>query len=256
MSEGEGLQFERAEFENAPAQSQCAECNRSLTGFYYDVSGQTVCEACKYTIESRMTDGSAVGRFARASGAGIVAAALGAALYYAISALTGYEFGLIAIVVGYAVGAAVSWGSNGRGGKSYQALAMGLTYLAIVSTYIPPIIEGFREAAATESAIAEPAATDAEESSATPVNALASTEPSEPAASAEPETGAAGVLLALVLIVAIACAAPFLAGVENIIGIVIIGIGLYEAWKLNRRSALAITGPHALGRPSVEAAGA
>ncbi len=60
----------------------------------------------------------------------------------------------------------------------------------------------------------------------------------------------------MLLILAIACAAPFLAGFENIIGIVIIGIGLYEAWKLNRRSTVAITGPHTLARPPVEAASA
>ena len=136
MSEGEGLQFERAEFENAPAQAQCAQCHRDLIGSYYEVDGQTVCEACKYTIESRMTDGSGAGRFVRATGAGLVAAALGAALYYAITAISGYEFGLIAIVVGFGVGTAVRWGSNGRGGKRSQALAMALTYLAIVATYV------------------------------------------------------------------------------------------------------------------------
>ena len=156
MSEGEGLQFDKAEFENAPAHAQCAQCHRDLIGSYYEVEGQTVCEACKYTIESRMTEGSGAGRFVRATGAGLVAAALGAALYYAITAISGYEFGLIAIVVGFGVGTAVRWGSNGRGGKRYQALAMALTYLAIVATYIPPIIQGFREGAA-ETAAVEPA---------------------------------------------------------------------------------------------------
>jgi hypothetical protein len=255
MAEGEGLQFERAEFENAPAQAQCGECRRALIGFYYDVSGQTICEACKYTIEARLSGGSAAGRFARATGAGVVAAALGAAVYYAISALTGYEFGLIAIVVGFAVGSAVRWGSEGRGGKSYQALAMMLTYLAIVTTYIPPIIEGFREAAADESEIAESASSEADEASTTPVSAPAPPETSEVAAEAQP-LGAAGTFLALLFVLAIACAAPFLGGVENIIGIVIIGIGLYEAWKLNRRSTVAITGPHALTGLPVEAASA
>ncbi len=45
---------------------------------------------------------------------------------------------------------------------------------------------------------------------------------------------------------AIAFAAPFLAGVENIMGLIIIAIGMYEAWKLNRRVELVITGPHGL----------
>ena len=181
MSEGEGLQFERAEFESAPAQAQCAQCHRALIGSYYEVDGQTVCEACKYTIESRMTEGSGAGRFVRATGAGLVAAALGAALYYAITAISGYEFGLIAIVVGFGVGTAVRWGSNGRGGKRYQALAMALTYLAIVATYIPPIVQGFREGAA-ETAAVEPAVAADGAPSAVPAAAAA---PSETADTAE-----------------------------------------------------------------------
>jgi len=254
MSEGQELQFERAEFENAPAQAQCAECHRALTGFYFDVNGQTVCEACKYTIESRMTGGSAAGRFARATGAGVVAAALGAAIYYAISALTGYEFGLIAIVVGYAVGSAVRWGSDGRGGKGYQALAMMLTYLAIVATYIPPIVEEFRKLDAREPTEISAHDTAPGALPAASTNAPPAAQPPEDAEGTPPSP--AEVLLAIAFLLAIACIAPFLAGFENIIGLVIIGIGLYEAWKLNRRSALTITGPHTLARPPIQAAGA
>ena len=254
MSEGQELQFGRAEFDNAPAQAQCAECRRALTGFYFDVNGHTVCEACKYTIESRMTSGSSAGRFVRAAGAGVAAAALGALIYYAISALTGYEFGWIAIVVGYAVGSAVRWGSDGRGGKSYQALAMMLTYLAIVATYIPPIVQEFskldeRQPAAVTAADTSPGASPAASASAPP--AAQSPEDAE----RTPPT-VAGLVVGVAFLLALACIAPFLAGFENIIGIVIIGIGLYEAWKLNRRSTLTITGPHALARPPIEAAGA
>ena len=56
---------------------------------------------------------------------------------------------------------------------------------------------------------------------------------------------AAGVFLLFVL--AIAFAAPFLGGFENIMGIVIIGIALYEAWKINRKVPLEVTGPHRVG---------
>jgi hypothetical protein len=62
--------------------------------------------------------------------------------------------------------------------------------------------------------------------------------------------------LVVAIVAVIAIAAPFLAGFENIIGLVIIGIGLYEAWKLNKRTELAISGPHALAsRPAVTAGG-
>jgi hypothetical protein len=246
MSEVEELQFERAEFDNAS--TECANCRQPLAGFYFDVNGHTVCEACRYQLEAQMTGGSGAGRALRAIGAGVGAAALGAILYYAIAAITGYEFGLIAIVVGYAVGAAVRWGSNGRGGWHYQTLAMALTYLAIVATYIPPIIQGIR--AAQEAQLATPAENSTPASDdATAVTRVAEREP-QPQAAEQPEAppSADAMVMALLLLLAFASAAPFLAGFENIMGLVIIGIGLYEAWKLNRRAVFTITGPHTIAR--------
>jgi hypothetical protein len=250
MAEDTSLQFDRAEFEQAPTPAQCAECRRTLTSSYYEVNGQTVCEACRYTIESRTTAGSSVGRFARATGAGLAAAFLGAALYYAIRELTGYELGLIAIVVGFGVGTAVRWGSNDRGGWRYQTLAIALTYLSITANYVPSIMSELNSAPeqeASESAsAAEPAA------STTPVAAT----PAETPATTEASTTTAGSpVLAIAIVFVIALALPFLGGVENIIGLIIIGIGLYEAWKLNKRTAIAITGPHMIGRPPQAAAG-
>ena len=253
MSDAESLQFERAEFDQAPGQAQCAECHRPLTNAYFEVNGQMVCEACRYTLESRLTAGSSIGRFARAAAAGTAAAIAGAILYYAIAALTGYELGLIAIVVGFAVGAAVRWGSNNRGGWRYQTLAMALTYLAIVSTYIPPILEGLQNASTAESQASD-GSVKPQEVTASPTAATATPGGSQADASAEPPTLAV-FAVSVVLVFAIACVAPFLAGFENIIGIVIIGIGLYEAWKINKRTELSITGPHVLARPPQAAAG-
>lgn len=247
MSDGESLQFERAEFDQAPASAQCSQCNRALTTSYYDVNGQTVCEACRYTIESQLTAGSSAGRFLKAAGAGTGAAIAGAILYYAVSALTGYELGLIAIVVGFGVGAAVRWGSNNRGGWRYQTLAVALTYLAIVSTYIPPIIGELR-AMSSRSAEAQVAESDAQQPAGGAAVTPAAVTTAAGAQDATPPTFGQ-LAFAFVVLLAIACAAPFLAGFENIIGIIIIGIGLYEAWKLNRKSELAITGPHMIGRP-------
>jgi hypothetical protein len=79
--------------------------------------------------------GSPAGRFARAPGARVWRGNAGrAGLYFGIAALTGYEFGLVAVVVGLLVGGAVRKGSNGRGGWRYQALAMFLTYTAVAAT--------------------------------------------------------------------------------------------------------------------------
>jgi hypothetical protein len=53
-------------------------------------------------------------------------------------------------------------------------------------------------------------------------------------------------LIAVGLLLAFAMAAPFLGGFENIIGILIIGFALWEAWKMNRRVPMQIQGPFRL----------
>jgi hypothetical protein len=52
----------------------------------------------------------------------------------------------------------------------------------------------------------------------------------------------------IVVLLALAAAAPFLAGFENVIGLVIIGFALYQAWQMNRRVPMTINGPYAVGR--------
>jgi MFS family permease len=86
-----------------------------------------------------MTGGSGTRRFFRAVVFGVLAGVAGALLWLAVRKLTGYEIGLIAVVVGFAVGAAVRKGSDDRGGVAYQLLAVFITYCCIVSTYVPEI---------------------------------------------------------------------------------------------------------------------
>lgn len=243
MSANDDIQFDRAEF-NTDSAATCAECGTPLARFYYEANSQTVCEACRYAIETRFNGGSGIGRFARAAAFGLIAAAVGFGIYYGIAALTGYEFGLIAIVVGFMVGTAVRIGSRGRGGWIYQTLAIVLTYLAIVSTYIPPLVKGLKEAARQEQAQLTAASTTSAVQ-ATPASASNGAGPAQP----DPATSLprpVGMAIGLAILLAIACIAPFLAGFQNIMGIVIIGIGIFEAWKLNRRGELVITGPHAI----------
>jgi hypothetical protein len=234
------LQFDKAEYSDVGAAGACSSCHGSVGGGYYAVNDQILCGSCAATLrEALANQGSRLGRLVRATGAGLGAAALGTLLYYGVLALSGYEFGLIAIVVGYGVGVAVRWGSYGRGGWRYQTLAMALTYLSIVSAYIPPIIEGIRSANPTTAS-----ASASDTSAPTASSTTAGSDSAQPA-----DAGSAGVARILVLgvfLIALACAAPFLAGVENVIGLIIIGIGLYEAWKLNRRVEVVITGPHAV----------
>src|SRR5262245_42574576 len=140
------MQLERAEFNNAAEQAACGMCAQPLYRSYYQVNDVSVCAACCGRVRNSQSDGSSAKRVIVATLAGLAAAAFGSTLYYAILALTGYEFALIAIVVGFAVGKAVQWGSSGRGGWAYQTLAVVLTYLAIVSAYVPMIFAEIRKA--------------------------------------------------------------------------------------------------------------
>jgi hypothetical protein len=51
-------------------------------------------------------------------------------------------------------------------------------------------------------------------------------------------------MVGLVLVVALAYAAPILIGLSSPLHLLIAGFALYEAWKLNRGAVLTIAGPY------------
>jgi hypothetical protein len=225
------LQLDRAEFDGTSG-ATCGVCATTLTTQYYEANGVTVCAACCEKVRAVGTAGTSLTRAMRALGAGAAAALAGSILYYAILALSGYEFGLIAIAVGMVVGKAVNWGAYGRGGWRYQTMAIALTYLAIVSSYVPLIIGEMGKQPVAAEASAKPGETTIP---------VAQTQTADEA----PPT-AAGAIAAIALLIGLLLALPFLGGLQNIMGLIIIGIGLYEAWKFNRKGQVTITGPHAI----------
>ncbi|MFY9823467.1 MAG: hypothetical protein WAM82_18950 [Thermoanaerobaculia bacterium] len=230
------LQFDRAEPTDATTEWSCAMCSRPLVNQYYDINGKSLCDDCRLRVETTLKTRPGAAGFLKALAAGIGAALLGSAIYYGVRAVSGYELSLIAILVGWLVGKAVRWGAQGKGGWAYQTLAVFLTYMSIVSSYVPLIIKSFEERAAKSHAVTAPA------------DATGTAKPAVAAAQAQPPASPLGkvgrFLLALIFLLGFAAAIPFLAGAKNIIGIVIIAIGVWEAWKLNRAPALNITGPY------------
>ena len=191
------LQFDAAEPVAATSSaSTCVACKKPLVDRYHTVNGKLICEACRRRLEASWAGGSGSARVAKALLFGTAGAVAGAGIYYAVLALTGYEIGLIAIVVGYLVGRGVRMGSGGRGGPGYQAMAMLLTYVAIVSTYVPMIMNNSG-------------------SEAPPI---------------------AGAIIASI-------AMPFLLGTQNLIGLLILGVAVYQAWAMNKRAGLVFAGP-------------
>ena len=184
----------------------CAACGAPITDVYFEAKGKVVCPRCRDAVMAQQAAGSGGARLFKATVFGIAAGIVGAAIWYAVRAGTGYEVGLIAIVVGVLVGGAVKAGAKGRGGVGYQLLAVFLTYISIAANYVPDVVRALR---------------------------------------ANEDVG--GNPVALVIVTAItAVVAPFLGGLKNIIGLLIIGFALYQAWVINKPSRITFNGPYRL----------
>ena len=266
----EPLQFDVAESStssDAPHHAQCHGCGQPIRDTYYEVNGSIVCASCRIGLER--PQGTRSRRALKAALFGTLAAIGGSLLYFAVAALTGREFLLVALAVGFLVGAAVRKGSGGRGGWAYQTLAMALTYLAIVSTYVPLVVKEFQKEGSKSSTQAHATTTVPMDtitiSARGPASAKPTADSSSPARPTENATvmqagtprpapradstrlGPGTVLLGIGAIVLLAAIVPIAAGFSNLIGLLIIGIAVFEAWRLNRRVRLVIAGPYRVG---------
>lgn len=207
----DALQFDQAEYV-APQARACGMCRAAATDQYFTINGKTLCSGCHARVQAAFAQGSPGRRFLTALGWGGGGALLGAAIYYSIRVATGYEIGLVAIIVGILVGKGVSRGAGGRGGLGYPILAVALTYLSIVLTYVPEAVGAWGQHAAG---------------------------------------GAFASVVFGVIMFGITLAAPVLVGIKAPLSLVIVGFALYEAWKITRRSALVISGPFVIapGQP-------
>lgn len=242
------LQFDRAEQAAPAAGATCGFCAQPIAGTYFEINGKVACLRCRGQIMAAWNRGSPRLRFAKALGLGAAAAALGAALYFGIEAVTGYELGLVAIVVGLLVGGAVRKGSDGRGGWRYQALAMFLTYSAVVATdsslIARELTKEFRARADSVRARPDSGPTLAGATPGAPAR------PDSVTRAKRPAPGFLAVALGLAVLLALAYAAPIMIGVSSPLHLVIAGIAVYEAWKLNKGVVLRVTGPYQAAAPS------
>lgn len=185
--------------------------------------GGRVCVACKQIIPGdyfqangntvcagcaeriRTNQQAAPGSLARAALFGTGAALAGSAIYAAVGIFLHLEIGLIAILIGYMVGKSIRYASGG--GRSQQILAVLLTYFSITSAFIWTILYTTLE----------------------------------PGHSIDWSR-------AMIPILKLLIAAPFLSlfqgSLSALISLVIIFVGLRQAWHLTAQSRIAFTGPH------------
>ena len=228
----EPLQFDEAEYAGPEASGlACAACKREIAEEYYSVNGAIFCGECRQNIVAALEGGSGTGRFLRASLFGFGAAVAGFAIYFGVMYVTNYEIGLISILVGFMVGAAVRAGSGGRGGWLYQLLAVFLVYSAIVASYgSTAVIMMVKQGKVDAAGAAKQDGTAAKPPEAVP----GAMRPAE-------------ILLGLTMIVGFFYALPIQVGFQSPIGLLIIGFALWEAWKINKKTPIVFTGPHRVG---------
>jgi uncharacterized membrane protein len=113
------------------AGTPCVRCGSRIEGNYFVANGHVVCANCRESLEG---SASAAVRW------GIGAALVAAGVYYAVFAVWRMNFVLIAVIAGVLIGLAVRRGAQSNRAQRFRFVAVGLTYLCVVSTYLPALI--------------------------------------------------------------------------------------------------------------------
>jgi hypothetical protein len=226
------LSFDRASYETSDRlASPCTNCNGALGEQYWQWQTRPVCATCRTNISALLSTSQSKPAFARAVLLGGLTA-FGCGIAYAVFVhFTEYQLALLTIGIAFVIAKVLRHCSHGVGGRKYQVLALALTYFASAMGYGPGLIAGLREGPGKEV------------SPKTAMAAAAAT-PTSPARPDGPdEHSVFGVLVALAVMFALLLAAPLFAATHAPIGLLIIGFGLWEAWKLTQGLPLVLDGP-------------
>ena len=222
------LQLHPAEFDQS-SELRCSFCKTRTAAQYFQVKGETACLSCSQDIDSVIFGDSKLGRTLLAFVAGLGGAVAGFLFSWLIRILIGFELALAAIVIGFMVGAAVRWGAKGRGGLFYQLMAVVLTYISIASHNTPDIMQGMRQA--REERTAAEAARRVKDTTAAP------------AAKRHPAAHWFELFIRVIFAFGYSLTIPFIGGFSKIIGWLIIGFALWQAWRMNKHVPIQISGP-------------
>jgi hypothetical protein len=251
-SSGDPLQFDRVEGATTAAGMTCASCGNPIVSSYYDVNGNHVCLACKGRAERANDPVVGFAPFAKAFLFGGVACLIGAGIYYGVAALLNLEIGLIAILIGYMVGAAVRKATNGGGGRRYQVLALLLTYFAIGLAYTPFAVKGAMNASKADSTAVASGDQDSAKALAAFGDSTAASS-SQAGEGIKPSSGGFAAAFAILLgggilvVFALPVLAVFSEMPGGLISAAIIGFGMQQAWKMTAAQVAVISGPYRVG---------
>lgn len=217
-----GLQFDKVEWRDT--RPKCHACGAVLESPYYQLAGHDICSACAEQVRAGQERPS-FGALTRGALYGLGAAILGASGYALFLVLTNIEFAWITIGIGWLIGRAVRHGSGGLGGRRAQVIAVVLAYFAITISAAPVIARQWLRSAQAEAAKKK----------------------EKPEASLAP----AGYMVVAVVSLASPILSFFGDGiVSSLLGLFILAVGLYQAWKMTERDARHLAGPFELTPPA------
>jgi hypothetical protein len=278
----EALQFDRVE-SAAPSPDAvgaasptvtCSACGKAVGLQYFHVDDKPVCTRCRSVLAAAASTPRTAGPLVRAGFFGLGAAIAGAAIYYAVIAITNFEIGLVAVLIGYMVGYSVRKGAAGRGGRRFQVLALVLTYWAVGLAYTPLAFKEYSRGKASAAMLSDstdaddetPISTDsaatavttADDAAVNDVPAATSADPGTTAKDDEPMTGRAFLLgVGMLFVFVFALPVVYIIGSfpGGILSAIIIFIGLRQAWSMTASQKLEISGPYKVGTGPTPATG-
>ena len=248
------LQFDRVSTGTVPSAPPiklvvtCAACQASIETTYFEVNGSILCRLCRGRAESAAEKPRGIVPFMIATIYGLGAGVVGAIIYYAVIAITNFEIGIVAILIGYMVGYAVRKGAGLRGSRRFQVLAVALTYLSIALAYAPLV---FNQAADTPQSAQDARAVTAGGNGDTTAATETAPVPTNTMGTATEKVSGRRALLSLVFLAAVIAALPVMAVFgslpSGLISAFIIFIGMKQAWRMTGAPALQILGPYRVG---------
>jgi hypothetical protein len=257
----DALQFDRVVGAGAPDDASrsagvvCANCGTAIATEYFHVGAHPVCAPCRDLVQASVATPRGWGALVKAAVYGVGAAIAGAIIYYAVIAITGWQIGIVAILIGYMVGYMVRKGAGGKGGRRFQIVALVLTYWSVGLAYSPMALEG--DAKDEKNAVSQTDSSRAAPRDSSAAVRSDSSITSAPAATtrnakATPHEGAGRVLLVGIgAILLLTFVLPVLMVVgslpSGLISAIIIFIGLRQAWRMTAAPVLSVSGPYKVG---------
>jgi len=209
----DSLQFDRAETGgSAESGVRCVACKGAIPDEYFAVRGQTVCRSCRDRIAGQLATTPL--NLPKSTLFGLGGAIAGAVIYYAVAAIANVEIGLVAIAAGWLVGRAMQIGGGGGGGTAFQIMAASLTYLSVAVAYLAVRVHAVVEG--TGMSVVEAVAAISRRS---PLSVIG---------------------------------LPLTENLADLpmgaLGLLIVGVGVYQAWRMTAKVVLTFEGPFRVGQ--------